>query len=343
MAFGRDNDNNEEILNSLDEQNKPEENFDATRDINEIEEPEESVETPQKPQPQRPKNSTEQMPNLVDGWRVINNDDLPNHGVLYPSSWRFAYRCPTAKEVINFSTVDDRDTPAIMAAIEDLVRKCVKIWDLDTEQEVSSTEINDGHKLYFILKLREFYIPNNYIQLSSICEICHEEYNVELKPESIIYPELSETLIEAYDGRIFSLYMGDSDEPIRFRIPTIGTTSRLFKYMVRVYNDRNTKDKEKKDNKLMFDKSFLKIAPFLFITGREPVVEIIAKFKKIKDNEKLLESYVSIIDNIQLDNASEIYSVCPKCDGEGTVEIAFPGGWKKIFAKDLDTKGYFRV
>ena len=342
MAFGRNNEDNEEILR------QEIQNQEADQQPIEAQELPEEQEVAEEPAPepvrqahpsQQPK---EQQPNLVDGWRIINNDDLPNHGVLYPSSWRFAYRCPTAKEVINFSTVDDRDTPAIIAAIEDLVRKCVKIWDTDTEQEVSSTEINDGHKLYFILKLREFYIPNNYVILSNICSICHEEYNVELKPQSISYPEPSEKLLEAYDGRVFHLYMGDDDEPIEFRIPTIGTTSRLFKYMVRVYNDRNTKDKEKKDNKLMFDKSFLKIAPFLFVTGKEPIVEIINKFKKLKNDDVMLEKYVSIIDNIELDNATEIASICPKCDGEDTVEITFPGGWKKIFAKDFDTRGYFR-
>ena len=97
--------------------------------------------------------SNDEKPNLLDGYIPLDRNDLPNYGDLYPSSWNFAYRCPVAKEVANFSTISEDDQPGILIAVEDLIKKCVVIFDTESEKQISSGEINDVHRLYFLLNL----------------------------------------------------------------------------------------------------------------------------------------------------------------------------------------------
>lgn len=278
------------------------------------------------------KRPPKQEPNIVDGYKKIDLDEMPNGGVFYPHSWRFAYRCPTTLEVANFSTIQENDTPAIVAAVEDLIRKCVKIWDVNTQREVSSTEINDGDKLFFMLKIRSFYIPGQDIRLDETCDICHEVFEAKLTTESIQYKKPTDKLVNAFDGRLFTLNMG-LEEPIVFRIPTIGTSARLFKYVVKVM--RQTPDVKKDPiNNTVHDKTFLLIAPWLFVTGQETIKEIMSRFKQIQKDSKLLNAYLSIVNNIQLDNLENIEAICSHCGSEVSSEIRFPGGWKHFFESE---------
>jgi hypothetical protein len=281
----------------------------------------------------------QEPPNIVDGWKTLSDDELPNGGVLYPRSWKFAYRSPQTKEVANFSTVQENDTPAIIAAIEDLIRKCVKIYDTDLNREVSSSEVNDAHKLFFALKIREFYMPANPIKYMGICDICHENFDAQLIASSLEYNDIKPKLIHDFDGRIFSLNMGLEDN-INFHIPTIGIMSRLFKYIVKVHRDANPNDREKKDDKVVYDKVFLLLAPYLFETGKETIKEIIKKYQTVIKNDKLYETYLKIANNLKLDNAETIEQICPFCGAEVTVQVSFPGGWKAFFNKPVDDFEY---
>ena len=279
-------------------------------------------------------------PNIVDGWKTIPNDELPNKGILYPHSWKFAYRSPKTKEVANFSTVQENDTPAIIAAIEDLIRKCVKIYDTDLNTVISSSEINDAHKLFFILKIREFYMPAHPIKYLSVCDICHESFDAQLTAQNLEYNKIKPKLVEDFDGRIFSLNMG-LDDNINFHIPTVGIMARLFKYIVKVHRDPNPNDREKKDDKVVYDKEFLLLAPYLFETGKESVKEIIKKYQKVIKEEGLYDVYLKIANNLRLDNAENIEQICSHCGAEVTVQISFPGGWKALFNKPVDDLEYF--
>ena len=283
-------------------------------------------------EPKQPSQSHQSEPNIVDGYKKIDLDELPNGGVFYPHSWRFAYRCPTTLEVANFSTIQENDTPAIVAAVEDLIRKCVKIWDVNTQREVSSAEINDGDKLFFMLKIRSFYIPGQDVKLEETCDICHEVFEAKLTTESIQYKKPTDKLVNAFDGRLFTLNMG-LEEPIVFRIPTIGTSARLFKYVVKVM--RQTPDTKKDPiNNTVHDKTFLLIAPWLFVTGQETIKEIMSRFKQIQKDSKLLNAYLSIVNNIELDNLENIEAICTHCGSEVSSEIRFPGGWKHFFESE---------
>ena len=284
--------------------------------------------------------SKKREPNLLDGYKVIDNYDLPQTGELYPESWKFAYRCPTAKEVANFSTINDQDQPAIIAAIEDLVKKCVVIYDIEKDQQINSGHINDAHRIFFALKLREEYLPQSPLEYTSMCLLCKESYMVDLKANKLQYSTLSQKLIDAFDGRMFTLEMPGVEEPIKFLIPTIEVTSKIFKYIVKVYRDSQN-DREKKEDRIVYDKQFLLLAPFLYEKGTESIKELTNKFQKIQKDEARFKAYLDIANKLKLDHLDSIETECPHCKSLEETQIRFPGGWKNMFVGTKDTTGYF--
>lgn len=279
-------------------------------------------------------------PNSVDGYIEIAREDLPNQGDLYPDSWRFAYRCPTAKEVANFSTITDQDQVGLFNVTEDLIRKCVVIYDEASSKRISTGEICDGHRVFFLLLLRSYYLPGKEISYNSICQDCQQQVEVTLTANSLIYPELKEKLLEAYDGRTFTLEMG-LDKPIIFRIPTLETAGRIWKYITKIYRNTQQGGNDKKNDNIVFDKQFLLMAPFLYETGKETVRDLTLKYKTIQRDNKRFGAYLEIINRLKLDNEEYFEFVCPLCESLEEAQIKFPGGWKKLFVSTKDTTGYF--
>jgi len=277
-------------------------------------------------------------PNILDGYKILNREEIPQEGALYPESWAFAYRCPTSIEVANFSTINEQDQPAIVIAIEDLIKKCVVIYDTEKQRRVSSGEINDAHRTFFLLKLREFYLPGAPITYQIICSLCHDPIQVDLFAHKLKYPELTEKLLNSFDGRKFVLDMG-LEEPIEFLIPTIEISSRIFKYVIRVYRD-TANDKDRKEDKIIYDKQFLLFAPYLYETGKETIKELAKKYTEIKKDETRFKSYLEIINKLTLDNLDNMDVKCA-CESEEEAPIRFPGGWKSMFVSKSSPQGYF--
>lgn len=266
----------------------------------------------------------------VDGYIVIHRDLLPNGGIFYPLGWGFAVRAPLTKEVAAFSTLQNQDTPGVISAVEDLIRKCVKIYDVDYDREISSGEINDGDKLFFLLYIRSSYIPEDNITFPSICGLCHEKFETILTYKNLKYHEPSLALIDAYDGRSFHLNMGVK---ISFRMPTIKNTSRIMKYLTNVYKDEQS-GKPRPTDKAAYDKTFQLLVPFLLETGDESVKELMNKYNNICKNEDLLKAYLQIVNKIKIDNLEEIEGVCPHCESIESNEIRLPS-WSKLFIAEV--------
>ena len=278
-------------------------------------------------------------PNKLDGWVKLERHELPQEGVLYPESWQFAYRCPTAQEVANFSTINDQDQIGIINVVEDMIRKCVIIYDTDKEVQIPNGEICDAHRMFFLLKIRSQYLPGKDIIIDAYCQECQKVHQVALTAESLIYQMPNDKLINAYDGRIFTLEMG-LENPVVFRVPTLETTGRLYKYIAKMARNQQQGSDKKQDN-VIYEKQFLLLAPYLFITGKETVRDITLKYKMIKRNDALFTSYLEIVNRIKLENDENFAYICPDCESEEEAQIKFPGGWKKLFISNRDTTGYF--
>lgn len=283
--------------------------------------------------------ATEKPVNTLDGYQRIAREQLPQFGELYPESWEFAYRCPTAKEIANFSTINEQDQPGIIVAVEDLIRKCIVIYNTETESVVDTGEILDGHRTFFLLLLRDYYLPSNPVQYRAVCQTCHESYDTTLNYNKLDYSELREKLLAAYDGRKFKLNLNDTE--IEFRVPTLETTGRIFKYIIRILRNNQNTDKNKESDNVVYDKQFLFIAPYLFVTGKETIRDITFKYKAIQRNNQLLQAYLTVINNLKLDNEETFEDTCPHCGAIEESAIRFPGGFKKLFIGTKDASGYF--
>jgi hypothetical protein len=269
------------------------------------------------------------LPNTIDGYRYIPNDELPFGGALYPKTWRFAYRCPTSLEVANFSTINEEDQPAIISAVEDLIKRCYIIVDSDKNNEVSTDQINDGERLFFFLKLREFYLYDKPITYLTMNQTYQEPVTISLLASILIYPELNEKLINCFDGRKFTISYDVNQEPIVFLIPTLNTSAKIFRFMIKTYKEIQKDESDKVKNSSAFDKQFLLIAPYLYVNGDETIISLQQKFKAIQKNPTLLNAYITIINKLKLNNYDKIVYTYKESEEEALIK--FPGGWKQMF------------
>lgn len=268
------------------------------------------------------------LPSTIDGYKYIPNDELPFEGKLYVESWRFAYRCPTSLEVANFSTISEEDHQGIISAVEDLIKKCFVIVDSETNKQISTSEINDGERLFFFLKLREFYLFDKPITYIAMNQTYQEPVTISLVASLLDFPELNEKLLACFDGRMFTIPVENIEEPIKFLIPTLETSSRIFRYVVKAYKDVQKEDTKIK-NPDSFDKQFLLVAPYLYETGTENIESLKLKFKTIRKNDKLLSAYITIINKLKLNNFDKIVYTYKESEEEALIK--FPGGWKQMF------------
>lgn len=268
------------------------------------------------------------LPSSIDGYRYIPNEELPFGGKLYVESWRFAYRCPTSLEVANFSTISEEDHQAIIASVEDLIKKCYIIVDSETNKQISTSEINDGERLFFFLKLREYYLFDKPITYIAMNQTYQEPVTVSLVASLLAFPELNEKLLACFDGRMFTIPVEDIEEPIKFLIPTLETSSRIFRYVIKSYKDVQKEDSKIK-NTDAFDKQFLLVAPYLYEIGTENIESLKNKFKTIRKNDKLLSAYITIINKLKLNNFDKIVYTYKESEEEALIK--FPGGWKQMF------------
>jgi hypothetical protein len=276
----------------------------------------------------------------TNGYYRINSAYLPQGGVLYPESWEFAYRCPTASEVSNFSTVQENDQAGIVQVIEDLIKKCVIIYDSSEDKQISANEILDGHRTFFLLLLRNIYLPGQQLKYGAVCNYCHESFDAILAADKLRYSEINDELLKCYDGRIFHIPLDGTDQIIDFYVPTLGITSKVFKHIVKTYKT-NQSDKNRTEDKSIYDKQYLLFAPFLFSNPTENMNDIRNKYNKVIKNPVLLSAYIDLSTSLKFHNDDEIESICDKCESVEETPIRFPGGIQKLFIGKSTLSKYF--
>ena len=281
----------------------------------------------------------EKVPKIIEGYKILESYDMPFGGVFYPASWKFAYRCPTSKEVANFSTINEQDQPSIISTIEELIRACYVIVDSESNAQISSSEINDGERLFFFLKLREFYLHDKPITYLTMSSSWQEPVEVNLVAAGLEFPKINDKLLACFDGRMFNIPVTGLDNPIRFLMPTLEISSRIFRYMIKTYKESQKETSDNMKDSEAFNKQFLMLAPFLYETGKESVESLKLKFKNIQKDDKLLTSYLTVINKIQLTNLDKINYTYRGSEEEALIK--FPGGWKNMFINTEDFGGIF--
>lgn len=272
---------------------------------------------------------------LIDGFRVIDKDKLPFKGAFYPENWEFAYRCPTTEEVANFSTITEGDQPKIINAITELIKKCYTIVDRVKQKEVPSGSINDGERLYFFLKLREFYMHDKPIEYVTMSQEYQEAVTIKFVAESLQFKSPSQGLLDCFDGRMFTIPSEKLEEPIKFLLPTLDLGARIFRYVIKSYQEAQKETNDNIKNQEAFNKNFLFVAPYLFVNGNETIESLKVKYQQICKNPTRLDAYIQIINQLNITNDEKIKYYYKESEEEALIK--FPGGWKHIF---IDKKAF---
>lgn len=267
----------------------------------------------------------------TSGFRRI--EKLPFNGALYPSTWVFGYSCPITDDVANFSTLDQQDTVGITRAVENLVRKYVTIYDTDLDIQVDTGELNDGERLFFFLKLKEFYLhdaPINYVSTASN----GDPVDIKLLADSLSFPVLKPGLLACYDGRKFRIPIKGTDKFVEFLIPNLDRAGKVFNYIINSHKKLNNEDTNKtvKEQVEEFNKKFLVLAPYLFIDGKESIQDLKKRFNEIKADTVVYNAYLAIINKLKLNNND--YIEYQWHGQEERAMLQFPGGWKSMFVAD---------
>lgn len=277
----------------------------------------------------------------INGFRVLDTVALPYQGKLYPKSWRFSFRCPTTKEVAEFSTIDERDQPRIIQSISGLIQKCFVIVDIDNNKQVNADQINDGDRLFFFLKLREYYMEEFPIEFPTLSMNHQEPVQVRLMANNLIYNNLSDKLLSCYDGRTWTL-PGENfnlQEDIVFLNPTLNLTDKILRYTINKYKELNDNSNNQKVNNDDFNKKFFLVLPYLYTKGNEKVESLKIIYKNIEKNENLMKAYLTIANKMQ--HTNEEYITFTYKDEEEKTLMKFPGGWKNMFQSSSAAKGLF--
>lgn len=280
-----------------------------------------------------PKQKTQKKinePSLIDGYRFVNNIDLPFEGKLYPLSWKFFYRCPDVSEVANFSTVADEDTAKQVTTIEALIKKCWKIIDADTQAPISTSEINDGEKLFFFMKLREFYLHDSPIQYNVFNSEHLKSVTIDLKAENLVYKALKQSLLDKFDGRLVTIAVpkSETNQEIKFLVPTLEISRKITLYMQKAQKNIREKTVTDKDN---IDKNFILFLPYLFESGKEKMEQLETKLKVIMRDRVLFDRYLEIMAKLSFTNQEKIEYNFE--EGVHQASLEFPS-FKRMFIID---------
>lgn len=329
-------DNLEEIIDPMDELIRREEAEGITQsDVPEVQ----KNNKPPKQESQDIATNKSETPNSLDGWVRINKAIIPYEGSLYPDSWQFAYRSPDVKEVARFSAINESDPQAalkIFQSMDDLIKKCIKIYDTYNEVEINTGNINKSDKIFFFLFLRDAYLPGQPIKYESICTSCDQSYNVSFKSDMLMFPEIDEKILSIFDGRCFSFKLKDTGEVIKVHMPTISLYDKIVQPAKKVRKDQMESGQSKNTNsRIINDTVFQDISLYLYEDGTESFNDIINKFKKVYNNPTLLEIYRSLGDILKFDNLATLESTCEHCGSLEVSQLQFPGGIRKIFSKDI--------
>ena len=291
-------------------------------------------------QPEFVENSTKTS--YLDDYQQLAKDDMPRNGVLYPETWEFFYRCPTADEVAVFSTTPEEDRVKIMQAVIGIIRKCYLIIDTETKKEVSTTEIKSIDKMNFFLRLRSFYMNNEPIRFNTFSQTLEGPVEVEFTENSLRYADVNENLLDIYDGIRGFNFPFDDETNVYIPLTNLGMETKVLNYMVNNYK-KLQKDETTRKEFSNFDKQFLAFVPYLFETGSESVESLKFKYNKIVKNDKLMKFYLEIMNAMNLGEKENIEFTVTVDDEEITEEspIKFPGGYKKLFTSESFTSKYF--
>jgi hypothetical protein len=201
--------------------------------------------------------------NIVLGYHIINNENLPSNGMFYPVGTEISIRSAKVAEIRHFSSIDENNILDVDEKLNAIVESCTRVTS--DKKRMSYKDLLEEDRFYIILSIRDLTFPEPESNLS----VDHKDkkgnkHTVEIKKEYFTYFKIPEALDKYYsdEDRTF-LIETKSFGVLQMKPPTIGIMQRMTKYI---------KDRQEKGESI--DQSVLQIMPYL-----------VSEWKGFQDND----------------------------------------------------------
>jgi len=265
------------------------------------------------------------------GWIRVKPDTLPSQGLYYPASTEITIRSAMAAEIRHWSTIDEEDIFNMDDALNKIIEKCCKIKFGNSIASYKDIKEIDRFFLVFAIRELTFKQGENQLNISFNCSNCGTVDERSISKEMLSYytpsPELATRFNE--DERCFHLKLTNGEE-LKLYLPSLGVMNYIKGYV-----------KDKIQNKVEYDKAFLKWAPFLFSDWRG--LNDAYYTKALQDSYSWGTDKISVADwfvkHMQETIKPEILNNCSVCGEATALPINFRGGIKSLFlVSDISSK-----
>jgi hypothetical protein len=274
----------------------------------------------------------EETPGGNLGWKPYPLDGLPSKGLFYPEGTTLEIRSADVGEIRHYSTIDENDPLDVDDKLNVVIDRCVRVRFPD--RLVSWKDLKEEDRFCLIFAVREltFIDGENKLFVNLKCgTTCNGDgtysEKVELSKENFQYYQIDPKLMRHYNAeqRCFLINSPKVGE-IKLHIPSLGVTTFIKNYM---------RDRMKRGE--FYDKTFLKVAPFIFddwrmlngTTGE-------SKYKKAEQDSygwspQKLSAILKLVEMIRFGVKTSITRQCNKCGAEVAAPLTFQGGVKSLF------------
>jgi hypothetical protein len=256
------------------------------------------------------------------GWIEVPVAMLPSGGLFYPDRAEIAIKAASVMEIRHFSTMDETNAFDIDEKINFVIDKCLKIR---FDGAIASwKDLKDEDRFFILFSIRDLTFKNgeNKLTVNLTCKGCSTEYKEELKNGSFDYYKIKGKMMEYFNAQE-KCFVIQSQKAGNFKlyVPSLGITTFIKSYL------------EKKQGRgEKYDKSFVKVAPFLFGDWR---FLNDASYQKAEQDSwgwdpTKFSAISKLTEMIRFGVKLSITKKC-SCGEEVTAPLSFPGGVKSLF------------
>ncbi len=267
--------------------------------------------------------------NFVDiGWKPFPIENLPSKGMFYPNGTTFAIRAANVSEIRHFSTIDENDDLGLDDKLNMVVDKCLQIKFSDRHATWKDLKEEDRFCLIFAIRALTFKNGENKLFVNLKCgQTCLGDgsYNekIEMSNDNFQYYTIDPKLMRHYSQADRCFVIPNTEVgTLKIYIPSLGVTTFIKNYL-----------REKARKGEFYDKTFLKISPFMF--GDWRTLNEAAYKNAERDsfgwNTKKLSVMMALVEMIRFGVNTKITRTCDKCSQEVSAPLTFPGGIKSLF------------
>lgn len=257
------------------------------------------------------------------GWKNYPVEYLPSRGMFYSTDMQVTIKPASVQEIRHFSTVEDDDLLDVDEKLSFVLDKCCRVRYGGMPATFKDLLELDRFALVFAIREITFKDGENKLQMNVNCDQCGNSDNIYVTKETFQLFDIHDDLKPYYSTEKRCIVVtGNDGEDIHIYIPTLGVT-QFIKNLIRT----------KAQKKEYYDKSFLKIAPFLFQNWKTITEKTYNQMndKTFSWNVEKMSKVILGIDLLQNSVTPEINHICSICGAEVKAPISFQGGIKAFF------------